>query len=187
MHLRSLSSLDYLYGISKAKSIDLSVRDICEKLHIDEKMVISLMEEYDSDPDVLSATTWWSNLLSSDLFNDVPREWQFYCMQELKSRDLQKKIEAMRKAEKTISDSTYLTTMEVRRSFYEKMQSGLYSDCVGAYGRLTSIISEYLRSTASEWVDKQHPDLSDNYYDNEIRKIKLIEDALREGSEPVNK
>lgn len=180
-------SLDYLYGVSKVKSIDLSVQDICEKLHVDEKMVLSLMEEFDPDPEVFSPTTWWSDMLSSDLFSVIPRAWQFYCMEELTSRDLEKKIEAIKKAEESASDSVYRTMMEVRRISLEKMQSGRYSDCAGAYGRLTSIISKYLSSTASRWVDLQHPDLSDNYYDNEMKKIEILEAALREGSEPVKK
>ena len=44
------------------KSVDLSVQDICDKLHVDEKMVLSLMEEFDPDPEVFSATTWWSDI-----------------------------------------------------------------------------------------------------------------------------
>ena len=180
-------SLDYLYGVSKAKSVDLSVQDICDKLHVDEKMILSLMEEFDSDPEVFSPTTWWSDMLSSDMFSIIPRAWLFYCMEELKSRDLEKKIEAIKKAEESAGDSTYRTMMEVRRISLEKMQGGRYSDCAGAYGRLISLISEYLSTTASEWIDLQHSDLSDNYYDNEIKKIEILEVALREGSEPVKK
>lgn len=180
-------SLDYLYGVSKVRSVDLSIRDICDKLHVDEKMVLSLMKEFDPAPEVFSPTTWWSDMLSSDLFSVIPRAWLLYCMEELQSRDLEKKIEAIKKAEESASDSTYRSMMEARRISLEKMQSGRYSDCAGAYGRMTSIISEYLSSTASEWVALQHPDLSDNYYDNEIKKIETLEAALREGSEPVKK
>lgn len=180
-------SLDYIYGVSKVKSVDLSVQDICGKLHVDEKMILNLMGEFDSDPEVFSPTTWWSDMLSSDMFSVIPRAWLFYCMEELKSRDLGKKIEAIKKAEESASDSTYRTMMEVRRISLEKMQGRLYSDCAGAYGRLTSILSEYLSTTASKWIDLQHTDLSDNYYDNEIKKIEMLEAALREGSKPVKK
>lgn len=180
-------SLDYLYGVTTVKSADLSVQDICIKLHIDEKMALNLMEEYDSDPEVFSPTNWWSNMLSSTLFSDIPQAWLLYCMEELESRDLEKKIAAIKTAEDDAPDLTYRAMMEVKRISLEKLQSGKYSDCAGAFGRLTSIITEYLGSTASEWVASQHRELSENYYDNEIEKIRLLEAALKEGADPVKK
>lgn len=88
-------SLDYLYGATDIKSRDLSVRDMCDKLHLSEKAVSNLMAnseiyldgflyqhfEYEflySNIDVESSvqvTEFWNDILENDLFFQLPKDW----------------------------------------------------------------------------------------------------------------
>ena len=40
---------------------------------------------------------------------------------------------------------------------------------------------------AEKWADSRHVDFEDNYYDNELKKIEILEAALKEGSRPATK
>lgn len=180
-------SLDYLYGTITVRSCDLEVRDICNKLHIDEKAIVNLIEEYDPNPEVFSLTRCWSEVLSSEIFFTVPYEWLRYSMEVLQYKDLEKKIKAIKKAEASATDSTYRTMMESRRISLEKMQPGKKSSCQGAFEILSQILFIYLNSKTELWVNSRHIDLEDTYYDNELKKIEILETALKEGSEPIKK
>ena len=180
-------SLDYLYGRTAVKSCDLEVRSICDKLHIDERAVNNLIAGYDEDPDKFSATRCWSDVLSDELFEKIPYEWLRYSMEVLEFEDLAKKIEAIRKAEQSAEDLTYRTMMEERRVALEKMQPGKSSDCEGAFRILSQTLSKYIDSRTEIWVDSRHTELADNYYDNEIKKMKTLQAALKEGANPVKR
>ena len=180
-------SLDYLYGRTDIMSCDMEIRDICAKLHIDEKAVINLIEGYDPDPEVFSTTRCWSEVLSDEVFGTIPYEWLHYSMEVLEFEDLAKKIEAIKKAEQSAQDSTYRTMMEVRRIALEKMQPGKSSNCEGAFRILSQTLSKYIDSKTEVWVDSRHTDIADNYYDNEMKKIEILEAALKDGAEPLKK
>lgn len=180
-------SLDYLYGVADIRSCNLEVREICEKLHLNESVVINMIEGYDEDPDVFSSTRFWSEILSGDLFHELPSAWLMYSMQVLEFQDLAKKIEAIRKAEKEANDEHYRTMMEVRRIALEKMQPGKSSDCEGAFRILMKLFTKYMDEKAEKWADSRHVDFEDNYYDNELKKIEILEAALKEGSRPATK
>lgn len=180
-------SLDYLYGAVTVRSCDLEVRNICDKLHIGEKAIANLIAGYDPDHEVFSHTKCWSEVLSSEIFSEIPDAWLCYSLEVLEYKDLEKKIESIRKAEAYAMDSTYQTTMEVRRISLEKMQPWKKSCCEGALATLLQILSKYIDSKTKAWVDSRHTDRADNYYDNELRRIEILKDALKEGSEPVNK
>ncbi len=178
-------SLDYLYGKSPVRSYDAAVKDICSKLHLSEKAVLNLMEGYDQNPEVFSATRCWSEVLSSKLFFEAPEAWLHYSMTVLKYMDLEKKIDAIQKAIGLATDSDYKVMMESRARSLEGLRLGKESACGGAFLFLTNLLSQYIDSWTKGWADSQHKDFSDNYYDNEIKKIRLIEAVLKEGSEPT--
>lgn len=180
-------SLDYLYGVSPVKSCDCEVKDICSKLHLSESAVINLMEGYDQNSEVFSPTRCWSEVLSSELFFKAPEAWLHYSMKVLQYRDLEKKIEAIRKAEESALDSINRAMVEIRRISLEKMQLGKESDCGGALLFLTKLLSQYIDLWTENWVNSQHIDFAENYYDNEIKKIEIMEAALKEGSIPINR
>lgn len=178
-------SLDYLCGKTDIKSVDMEVHEICRKLHIKESVVQNLIDGYDEDPEVFSTTRWWSDMLADEVFSDIPYAWLQYSMQVLIFQDLDKKIKAIKAAEKQADDDIYRTTMEVRRISLEKMQPGKESDCIGAFHMLNRIVSEYMDKATEKWIESKHTDLEERYYDNEIRKIEILEKALAEGAGPV--
>lgn len=75
--------------------------------------------------------------------------------------------------------------MEARRNSLEKMQPWKKSNCEGAFGILLQIITMYIDAKTESWVASKHTDLAENYYDNELKKIELLEATLKEGSEPI--
>lgn len=180
-------SLDYLYGVSSVKSIDCEVKDICSKLHLSEKAVTNLIEGYDQDPETFAPTRCWSEVLSSKLFSEAPAAWLHYSMKVLQYTDLEKKIDAIRKARDSASDSYIKAMLETRCISLEKMHLGKESDCGGAFLFLTKLLSQYIDIWTENWVNSQHTDFADNYYDNEIRKIEIMEAALKEGSIPIDR
>lgn len=178
-------SLDFLYGNTKVRCCDLEVRDICNKLHIDERAITNFIDGYDSDPEAFSPTLCWSELLSTNMFDEIPSAWLRYSMEVLQYKDLEKKIEAIKKAEISAADSNYRIMMEARRNSLEKMQPWKKSNCEGAFGILLQIITMYIDAKTESWVASKHTDLAENYYDNELKKIELLEATLKEGSEPI--
>lgn len=179
-------SLDYLYGRTDVKSCDLEVREICDKLHITENAVKNLIEGYDPDPKVNSSTRFWSEVLSDEIFHTVPEKWFFYCIEMLQFADLSKKIEAIKKAEQSAEEPIYRAMMETRRIAFEKMLSSKSSDCEGAFRNLSIILTKFIDSRMEIWVESRHVEYEDSYYDYEMKKIKRIEEALKEGA-PLEK
>lgn len=180
-------SLDYLYGDIDVRSKDLEVRAMYDKLHVDEEGIYNLINNYDSDPERFSFTRFWSKILSTDMFNEIHQVWLRYGMEVLQYRDLEKKIEAIRKAEVLAEDSLYRMLMEERRDTLEKIQPGKKSSCEGALEMLFQTLSMYIDLQTKAWVESKHVDLADNYYNNEVKKIKILEKELKEGSKPVKK
>lgn len=180
-------SLDYLYGRIEEPSPDAEITDISQKTGLSAKVVTNLIDNYDPDPDVFSMTRIWSEVLESGLFEEVPTQWFIYCGNKLRKADLEKKIEAIRKAEPEAGDDDYRTMMEIRRNALKGLEPMLAGNCQGAFAILSHTLATYIESRTDEWLNEQHEDFEDNYYDNEIRKIEAIEAALKEGSEPVKK
>ena len=180
-------SMDYLYGRTEVKSCNLELREICKKLHISEQMVNNFMNDDDTNPEAFSNAAWWSRLLSGNGFEEIPMAWLQYSMElEIRS-DLRKKIEAIRCAEKSASDDTYRTMMEVKRLALEKMVPWEETRSNGAFLFLSKLLTEYIENSAELWVKSRHCDLKDNYYDNELRKIEILNSALKDGANPVQK
>lgn len=94
-HILFNCSLDYLYGIIDDPYPNAEVADICKKTGLSEKAVENLMQnpkihledflyqdyEYELlygniDPEgSVRASTFWSDILESDLFNELPEDW----------------------------------------------------------------------------------------------------------------
>lgn len=175
-------SLDYLYGTTTVRSCDMTVRSICEKLHIDEKCVLNLLEGYDSNSETFSPTKCWTKVLSDDVFEKIPFDWNQYCMEKLELNDLDKKIEAIKKAEEMAEDLVYRGMMEIKRIALEKMRPAKVGACQGAYAILSETIGDFVDSQTEQWLESMHIDLADNYYDNELKKIEALKAALKEGA-----
>lgn len=110
-----------------------------------------------------------------------------YSIKVLQYMDLKKKIEAICKAKDSAADLHIKAMMEARCTSLEKMRMGKESDCGGAFLFLTKLLSQYIDGRTENWVNSQHIDFADNYYNNEIKKIEIMEAALKEGSTPIDK
>ena len=178
-------SMDYLYGKTTITCCNLEIQELCEKMHIPEQVANNILESYDSDPNTFSHASWWMDLLSGEEFNKIPKAWLQYSMELQMYSDLNKKIEAIRNAEKLASDKTYRTMMEVRRISLEKMIPWIESRCQGAFLSLSRLWTDYTDRSSRSWVSSRHCDLEDNYFDHELEKIKVLEEYLKEDSDPI--
>lgn len=174
-------SLDFLYGTVDVQSCDLDIREICNKLNIEERAIMNLIEGYDADPETFSCTRFWSKLLSSDVFSDMPYAWLHYRHEVLQCEDLKKKIAAMKKTEASTKDFQNRMFNEMQCDTLERIQPGVKASCDGAYAILMQVFSDYINLITEEWVSAQHIDLEDKYYENELKKIKILEAALKDG------
>lgn len=174
-------SIDYLYGITQVRSQNLDIRQICEKTGLSEQAVINIVENYDDDPEVFSMTLWWSKLLEDQTFYSIPMDWFMYSAKVMKGQDLQKKINAIDLALKEAKLDYITKTMhEMRRDTLEKLKPSIEDACYGAFGKMIRNIQNYLDDLTTDWVSKQHKEFDEMYYNNEIKKMEILEAALKE-------
>jgi hypothetical protein len=174
-------SIDYLFGITEVRSQDLDIRQICEKTGLSEKAVINIVENYDDDPEVFSMTLWWSKLLEDQAFYSIPMDWFMYSAKVLEGQDLQKKINVIDLALKEAKlDETTKTMQQMRRDTLEKLKPSAEDACYGAFGKMIRYIQNYLDDRTTDWINKQHKEFGEMYYNSEINKMKILEAALKE-------
>lgn len=181
-------SIDYFFGLISQDCPNADTNDIAEKTGLSGKAVANLIQSKDEDSDAsYSRTKWWSDIPSDDAFDSIPAAWMMYCMQVQEYNDLEKKIKAIEAAEKSANDQSYRLMMQARREALEKMQPGKSSDCDGAFRILSKLTSDYYDKKIEEWLSTHHVDIEQNYYDNEIKRIEILENALKDGAKPVSK
>lgn len=173
-------SIDYLYGITKVKSQELDIRQVCEKTGLSESAVINLVENYDDNPEIFPTTEWWSQVLEGDAFYGIPIVWVTYSERVLERQDLQKRIDAINKALGEVElDSITRLLQEMRSDTLERFNREKEDSCYGAFGKMMQYVQNYLEDRARDWVEQQHKDYDEMYYRGEINKLKIIEASLK--------
>ena len=97
-------SIDYLYGRSEVMSVDMDVKEICEKMGLSEKAVICLLKykRDNDDSSMFSISQWWSEFLCEDSFYSIPMVWHDYASRRVELYDLDKKVEATQKVDNEV-------------------------------------------------------------------------------------
>lgn len=93
-------SADFLFGYTDIRTPDVEVRKICEITGLSEEAVNCLIEnKQDANGDnTFSCTSWWSELLNGDSFYAIPMSWVKYASKIVEINDLDKHIEAAKRA-----------------------------------------------------------------------------------------
>lgn len=173
-------SIDYLYGITKVRSYDLDIRQICEKTGLSEHAVSNLVDHKpDDDTVAFSLSLWWSKILEDEAFYGAPLDWIKYCIMVLESQDVKKRVNAiLHTSEDSEFDEIAKYLHGMRAETLIKLRSAKDDECYGALGKMIRNIENYLEKWATEWVSEQHKEFDEMFYQSEINKLKIIEAAL---------
>lgn len=98
-------SADYLFGRTTLKSDNPNVIEFCESTGLSEKSVKRLIEDMPKDIK-REMTEFWSNVLESNIFYNLPLEYHQMCYELGQYQTALKKISNIDKASQTINDST---------------------------------------------------------------------------------
>jgi len=161
-------SADYLYGLSSIKSGNPDVIEFCETTGLSEKAVRRLIEDLPEDIK-RDLVDFWSSLLESKLFYEVPLEFHQMCYELGQYRIAQDKIKTINITAKKLENSD--TFVEVWRTMMESNYQKEAQPHQGAYYMQLNKILVNMTAYLENWADEYVP-----IYKKEIRQY--FEDDL---------
>lgn len=163
-------SADYLFGLSPIKSGNPDVIRFCEATGLSEKSVRRLIEELPEDikRDLVG---FWSNVLESNLFYEIPLEFHQMCYELGQYRIKQDQIKTINLAAKNMDNSdmfveTWSAMMEFNYLKDAQPHEGAY------YMHLNEIIAN-VTANLEKWVDEYvttHKKDTLKYFYNDLNK-----------------
>ena len=171
-------STDYLLGITKVKSNNPKIREICEYTGLSEKAVVNLtytLDEELSGVPLQYINEVWNVILESDLFDIIRWDWFSLCNQIGKSDNEMAEIEAWDKI-KNDSKSDLMLFHEAKIETLKK-NIGYYEDFF--YGRLNKISREI--SMQLEASVKERYSSNQQHKKTVEEKIKMLKSLFANG------
>ena len=147
-------SADYLFGLSSIKSENPDVIRFCEATGLSEKSVRRLIEDLPEDikRDLVG---FWSNVLESNLFYEVPLEFHQMCYELGQYRIAQDQIKAINMAAKKMDNSD--TFVDTWRAMMESNYLKEAQPHEGAYHMHLNELLVNVTACLENWVDEYVP------------------------------
>jgi len=171
-------STDFLFGMTDVKSNNLDIREITEKLGLQEESVINLMTNATADEEAQSINSVWDSVLGSDYYNNIARELIFYSKECLTYKDLEENIKAKEKASESLEDQFAESLLQCKIGTLVNYMNIQKDKCSGAYLRLIRAIDKWIDEYRDKLTIEDHAEIRKEYYENEMKKWKLVEREL---------
>ena len=144
-------SADYLFGLSSIKSENPDVIRFCEATGLSEKSVRRLIEDLPEDikRDLVG---FWSNVLESNLFYEVPLEFHQMCYELGQYRIAQDQIKAINMAAKKMDNSD--TFVDTWRAMMESNYLKEAQPHEGSYHMHLNELLVNVTACLENWVDE---------------------------------
>lgn len=175
-------SADYLLGLTPVISKDIQIRRICERTGLSEKSVLNLIENAPArgDNDVFSYTGWWSDLLSSDLFERLPRIWMTLSANYHELYLLEAKIQAIDDAMEKMTDidpvcREQTLAKEFTLKYWEPKVEGALE---GSRHKLLNELNSFLENKAMDTAKQGSVSMYEQTYNEELKVWKAIREQL---------
>ena len=155
-------SIDYLFGLTGVPTSDIDVRGICEKTGLNEKAVNNLIEERLKREDIDGGENYyWSSILESSLFRELPRDWKEAEIQALRAVGNEHNLKVIRDlktsgADKEVSPIKTEAKTEYDIYTYNAAYEGIL---YRLYRRLVNHIEEEIAAKCEEdreWLASLH-------------------------------
>lgn len=171
-------SADFLFGYTDIRTPNVEVRKICEITGLSEEAVNCLIEnKQDANGDnTFSCTSWWSELLNGDSFYAIPMSWVKYANKIVEINDLDKHIEAAKRAsdEIELDQIAKLLLDDDNQKSLQIIKMDKEDSALGAYHKMMTCIEHFMDQYADEWASQQHPNHGEMYYRSELSKRKIL-------------
>lgn len=147
-------SADYLFGLSSIKSENPDVIRFCESTGLSEKSVRRLIEDLPENikRDLVG---FWSNVLESNLFYEVPLEFHQMCYELGQYRIAQDQIKAINMAAKKMDNSD--TFVDTWRAMMESNYLKEAQPHEGSYHMHLNELLVNVTACLENWVDEYVP------------------------------
>ena len=176
-------SADYLLGLTPIMSSDMQIRRICERTGLSEKSVINLIENAPAkgDKDVFSYTQWWSDLLSSDLFERLPRIWMILSANYHELYLLEAKIQAIGDAMKKMPDldPVYKGQVTAKEFTLRHWSPKIRGALEGSRHELLNELNSFLEEKAMNTAKHGSVSMYEQTYNEELKEWKAIREQLK--------
>ena len=163
-------SADYLFGLSSIKSENPDVIRFCEATGLSEKSVRRLIEDLPEDikRDLVG---FWSNVLESNLFYEVPLEFHQMCYELGQYRIAQDQVKAINLAAKKMDNSD--TFVDTWRAMMESNYLKEAQPHEGSYHMHLNELLVNVTACLENWVDEYvptHKKELQQYFDDDLNK-----------------